>query len=113
MNSLGDVFDFISYEGSLIATEGPANSLTSIDIGLAELPESALGLSLQRQGNGTLSDDFNWALDTASFGGINNGQEFQLSPVPVPLPASLWLFSSACIFLLGKQRFAKRKIGFG
>ena len=111
VNSLGDVLDFISYEGSLIATEGPANGLTSIDIGLAELPDSALGLSLQRQGNGTLSDDFNWAIDTASFGGINNGQEFQLSPVP--LPASLWLFSSACIFLLGKQRFAKRKIGFG
>lgn len=102
VNPLGEVLDFISYEGSLTATEGPANGLTSIDIGLEELPDSLLGLSLQRQGSGTLSDDFAWAIDTASLGNINNEQDFQVTSVP--LPASLWLFSTACIALLGRQR---------
>jgi hypothetical protein len=106
VNPLGEVLDFISYEGSLTATEGPANGLTSIDVGLEELPDSLLGLSLQRQGNGTLSDDFNWAIDTASLGNINNEQDFQVSSVP--LPASLWLFSTACIALLGRQRCCHR-----
>jgi len=106
VNPLGEVFDFISYEGSLTATEGPANGLTSIDVGLEERPDSLLGLSLQRQGSGTLSDDFNWAIDTASLGSINNEQDFQVSSVP--LPASLWLFSSACIALLGRQRSCHR-----
>ena len=52
VNPLGNVLDFISYEGSLTATEGPANGLTSFDIGLEELPDSLLGFSLQRQGSG-------------------------------------------------------------
>ncbi len=108
VNPLGNVLDFISYEGSLTATEGPANGLTSLDVGLQELPDSLLGLSLQRQGSGYLSDDFNWTVDAASFGNINNEQNFQLTAVP--LPASLWLFSSACIALLGRQRFMQQNI---
>jgi len=106
VNPLGEVLDFISYEGSLTATEGAANGLTSIDIGLVELPDSPIGWSLQRQGSGNMSDDFNWAVDTASLGGVNNGQDFQVSSVP--LPASLWLFSTACIGLLGRQRAAHK-----
>ena len=106
VNEQGEVLDFISYEGSLIATEGAANGLTSIDIGLVELPDSPIGWSLQRQGSGNMSDDFNWAVDTASLGGVNNGQDFQVSSVP--LPASLWLFSTACIGLLGRQRAAHK-----
>ena len=102
VNELGEVFDFISYEGSLTATEGPAIGLTSIDVGLVELPDSPIGLSLQRQGSGNDSEDFYWATATESLGGVNNGQRFQVSSVP--LPASLWLFSTACIGLLGRQR---------
>ena len=102
VNEQGEVFDFISYEGSLTATDGPANGLTSIDVGLVELPDSPIGLSLQRQGSGNDSDDFYWASATESLGGVNNGQDFQVSSVP--LPASLWLFSTACIGLLGRQR---------
>ena len=108
VNPLGNVLDFISYEGSLTATEGPANGLTSFDIGLEELPDSLLGFSLQRQGSGYLSEDFNWTADAASFGDINNAQDFQLTAVP--LPASLWLFSSACIALLGRQRFIRQNV---
>ena len=110
VDSLGTVVDFISYEGSLTATEGPANGLNSIDIGLEELPDSLLGFSLQRQGNGSESNDFNWTADTASLGNINHAQHFQLTTVP--LPASLWLFSSACIALLGRQRCAKNGFTF-
>ncbi|MDA8963426.1 hypothetical protein N9F42_04745 [Pseudomonadales bacterium] len=102
VNDQGEVFDFISYEGSLTATNGPAIGLTSIDVGLVELPDSPIGLSIQRQGSGSKSEDFYWAIDTASLGDVNNGQSFQVSPVP--LPASLWLFSTACIGLLGRQR---------
>ncbi|MBU2358902.1 MAG: ExeM/NucH family extracellular endonuclease, partial [Alphaproteobacteria bacterium] len=49
----GTVTEFLSYEGTLTATSGPAAGMTSVDIGVAETNSDALGLSLQRQADGT------------------------------------------------------------
>lgn len=51
----GDVVEFLSYEGTLTATNGPAAGLTSTDIGVFEPSTTAAGLSLQRRPNGTWS----------------------------------------------------------
>jgi DNA/RNA endonuclease G (NUC1) len=65
VNGAGAVVDFVSYEGVITATAGPAAGLTSIDIGAEEASSSPIGASLQRASNGS------WALATASFGACN------------------------------------------
>lgn len=71
----GTVVEFISYEGTLTATEGPANGMTSVDIGVAE--PGAIGESLQLSGQGNLRNLFTWqAPATATRGLLNNNQIF-------------------------------------
>ena len=47
----GDVVQFLGYEGSFTAADGPAAGLTSDDIGVAESPAPQIGFSLQLTGN--------------------------------------------------------------
>lgn len=74
----GNVVQFLSYEGVLTATNGPAAGLTSTNIGVSELGTEAPGLSLQLVGNGTTFGDFVWATApaTATAGTANSGQSF-------------------------------------
>src|SRR5210317_402809 len=44
---------FLSYEGALTATDGPANGMTSDDIGVSESSATPIGESLQLSGSGT------------------------------------------------------------
>jgi hypothetical protein len=94
------VLQFLSYEGTLVATNGPALGLTSVDVGLIELATTPAGQSLQLVGNGSQPADFNWQLGAQSFGSINTGQNI----TPVPVPAALPLFASAIIGLLIQRR---------
>ncbi|MFL5487143.1 MAG: DNA/RNA non-specific endonuclease [Gemmatimonadaceae bacterium] len=55
VNAGGQVVEFLSYEGAVTATSGPALGVTSTDIGESEVPSSALpliGYSLQRNSDG-------------------------------------------------------------
>ena len=68
---------FLSYEGTLTATDGPANGMTSVDIGVSEGGGTQPGESLQLSGTGSQYSDFTWqppATDTK--GAINTGQAF-------------------------------------
>ena len=47
VDPFGNVVEFLSYEGTFTATDGPAMGLTSVDIGLAQPPPGAF-LTLQR-----------------------------------------------------------------
>ena len=77
VNPLGEVVQFLSYEGSFVAGNGPAAGLTATDIGVFEDGGSALGFSLQLQGAGAVAGDFSWANGQANtFGGVNTGQNF-------------------------------------
>lgn len=77
VDASGHVVQFLSYEGSFLATNGPAAGLTSTDIGVAEEPAVAVGQSLQLKGTGSSAADFVWTAATASsFGGVNDGQSF-------------------------------------
>ena len=71
------VVQFLSYEGSFIAVGGPANGMTSTDIGVAEAGSTPIGDSLQLTGSGTVYADFTWAAPQAStFCAVNTGQTF-------------------------------------
>ncbi len=77
VNSSNAVIQFLSYEGSFIATAGPANGMVSTDIGVAEAGTEPLGQSLQLSGTGQLYEDFTWNPPAAStFGACNTGQNF-------------------------------------
>ncbi|WP_420478743.1 Calx-beta domain-containing protein [Brevundimonas sp. FT23028] len=72
----GNVVEFISYEGVMTATNGPASGLTSVDVGVEE-PGDANGTSIGRVGTGG-QDNFTWQLITGgdTAGAINTGQTF-------------------------------------
>jgi len=71
------VIQFLSYEGSFTAVNGPAAGMTSTDIGVSEASGSAVGDSLQLIGTGTIYEDFSWAGSAPNtFGAVNTGQSF-------------------------------------
>lgn len=78
VDNSGNVVQFLSYEGVLTATNGPAAGLTSTDIGVSEGGTDPAGLSLQLTGTGNTAGDFAWATApaAATAGGANNGQSF-------------------------------------
>ena len=53
IDATGSVVEYLSYEGVFAATNGPANGLTSTDIGVSEAGTEPVGKSLQRHGDGT------------------------------------------------------------
>jgi hypothetical protein len=73
----GAVIQLLSYEGTFVAVGGPANGLTSTDIGVGENGTEPLGQSLRLAGSGTTYEDFMWQTPAASsFGSVNAGQTF-------------------------------------
>ncbi|MFN2197636.1 MAG: lamin tail domain-containing protein, partial [Anaerolineales bacterium] len=71
------VVQFLSYEGSFVAVGGPADGMSSEDIGVSEGSSTPVGASLQLTGTGTTYTDFTWtAVDTNTFGAFNTGQSF-------------------------------------
>ncbi|MDF2178501.1 endonuclease [Aliiglaciecola sp. CAU 1673] len=76
VNASGAVVQFISYEGSMTATDGAAQGMTSIDIGISETGTTPVGHSLQLVGSGSQYADFTWQAASHSAGTINNGQSF-------------------------------------
>ncbi len=69
------VIQFLSYEGSFTAADGPAMGMDSVDIEASE-PPVAVGQSLQLVGTGATYNNFIWATNIASHGSINAGQSF-------------------------------------
>ncbi|MEM6398541.1 MAG: hypothetical protein AAF741_19485, partial [Bacteroidota bacterium] len=60
VDDAGVVVQFLSYEGSFTATDGPAEGLTSTDVGVVETGGTAIGESLQLTGTGCTDADFSW-----------------------------------------------------
>ena len=71
------VIQFLSYEGSFLATSGAASGMTSTDIGVSEPGSTPIDQSLQLVGTGSVYSDFTWTgPTTSSRGSINTGQTF-------------------------------------
>ena len=68
---------FLSYEGTFTATDGPANGMTSTNIGVSESSSTQTNESLQLSGTGSQYSDFTWQSPaTNTKGSINNNQTF-------------------------------------
>ena len=81
VDASGALVQFLSYEGSLTATNGPANGQTSTDIGVSEPGSTPIGQSLQLTGTGTTAGDFAWASPAdATRDAANTGQTFGSGP---------------------------------
>jgi hypothetical protein len=77
VNPQGDVIEFLSYEGTMIASGGPADGMTSTDIGVEETFATPVGFSLQLTGTGSSSGDFSWSSPIPQTGSaVNTGQVF-------------------------------------
>lgn len=79
---------FLSYEGTFTATEGPANGLTSTDNGITEGGSTLVGNSLYLTGTSTQYSDFTWTSGTATAGTVNGSQS---------LPVELSSFSAVIV----------------
>eukprot|EP00961_Rhodomonas_salina_P216915 2930562-Rhodomonas_salina.2 len=67
--------EFLSYEGSFTAEEGPANGMTSTDIVVFQSGSTPVGSSLALVGSGSGSGAFEWVGSTVGTpGSINTGQ---------------------------------------
>lgn len=86
----GNVVQFLSYEGTFTATNGPASGRTSTDINVSEANTTPEGQSLQLTGGpGASYEEFNWTGPaTASFGACNAGQGFGAAVDVPPTVAS-------------------------
>ena len=74
IDNTATVVEFISYEGSFTANNGPALGLTSVDIGVSETNSTPAGNSLQRTDNGATSPG-TWVGPIAETpGATNTGQ---------------------------------------
>lgn len=93
-NLIVSLFQFLSYEGSFTATNGPITGITSTDIGKDEnSPVPQEGNSLQLTGTGSKYSDFTWAIpadDTPE--AANIGQTF--ASVPDNISTIILLFTS-------------------
>ncbi len=95
IDNLGAVVQFLSYEGTFTATNGPANGMTSVNVGVSETSSTAVGFSLQLTGTGQSYSDFNWQSASANtFGQPNTGQTFTGTPGQNQAPSAA--FSFAC-----------------
>jgi endonuclease G len=79
IDGTGAVVEFLSYEGSLTATDGPANGMTSSSIGVSQT-STPIGQSLSRNGAGIWQ-----APAPATIGACNSGE----GPTPPVLPNAI------------------------
>jgi predicted extracellular nuclease len=98
IDAAGDVAQFLSYEGTFTAVGGPADGVTSTDIGVAQSGRGPADESMQLTGSGTTYGDFDWApAAEASFDSPNAGQTFgagggggtEPEPGPDPEPCDI------------------------
>ncbi len=78
VNASGAVVEFLSYEGPLTATSGPASGMTATQIPTGQDDTTPIGQSLQRQGTGRTAAAFTWSSPQAmTQGAVNTGQTLQ------------------------------------
>lgn len=75
VDASGSAVQFLSYEGDFTAVGGPADGLTSADVGVRQTGAATLdpvGASIQLTGTGSAYDDFVWERTTLNTAGAVN-----------------------------------------
>ena len=87
------VVQFLSYDGVMTASNGPAAGMTSVDIGVKESATTPVGHSLQLKGTGTVYSAFTWTTaQPHSHGTLNLGQAVEcLSPPSINIQKTVYL----------------------
>ena len=81
----GTLVQFLSYEGVVTASNGPAAGRSSSNLPVSETGSTAAGTSLQLGGSGSTAASFTWqASATQTFGACNRNQSFS-APNPPPV----------------------------
>lgn len=79
----GTLIQFLSYESTMTASGGPADGVTSTDIGVSETTSTPVGESLQLTGNGITYEDFTWGGPLVNTNNaVNTGQSFEVVTGP-------------------------------
>jgi len=77
VNPSSEIIQFLSYEGSFTATDGPAIGMLSVDIGVLESSGTPIDYSMQLSGTGNDYSHFTWnSPATHTKGLVNNDQTF-------------------------------------
>ncbi len=77
VDNTGSVVEFLSYEGTMTASSGPAAGMTSSSVGVSETSATPVGHSLQLDGSGSSAAEFSWVSPMgATPGQPNTGQSF-------------------------------------
>ena len=83
VNPSGQVVQFLSYEGQIRASNGPASGMTSTNLPVSETGSDIAGRSLQLAGTGSVYSNFSWRSPaTQTFGACNNAQTFSTPNTP-------------------------------
>jgi len=98
------VLQFLSYEGTFLASNGVAKGLQSTALDVQETSGTPVGYSLQLTGSGDSYSDFSWlAPNRHTRGSLNHGQSFDGGRAAVPEPGSWWTWC----FILGLVAIVK------
>ncbi|MHB8911421.1 MAG: endonuclease [Lysobacter sp.] len=88
VNGSGALVQFLSYEGAVTGSNGPAAGRVSSNLPVSETGSTAAGTSLQLGGSGNSYANFSWqASGTQTFGACNRNQTFS-TPNPPPVVTS-------------------------
>lgn len=88
VNGSGMLVQFLSYEGAVTGSNGPAAGRVSSNLPVSETGSTAAGTSLQLGGSGSSYANFSWhASGTQTFGACNRNQTFS-TPNPLPVVTS-------------------------
>lgn len=83
VNASGQLVQFLSYEGAITGSGGPASGRTSTNLPVSEPGSNPAGTSLQLGGTGSAYSQFTWkASATHTFGTCNRGQSFGAPNTP-------------------------------
>ena len=83
VNGSGQVVQFLSYEGQIKASNGPAAGMTSTSLPVSETGSTPANTSLQLGGSGSTYANFTWQTSrTQTFGACNSGQSFSTPNTP-------------------------------
>ncbi|MDR9416556.1 MAG: Calx-beta domain-containing protein [Gracilimonas sp.] len=79
----GELIQFLSYEGTMTAADGPASGLESTEVGVVQTGSSPVGSSLSLADTGNTYHDFMWEFtEVHSKGSVNANQHIKVDPIP-------------------------------